>query len=125
MKTALLSGGFGFALILVVALGAPAGGEQPAAGAGVTPGAAGMPAAGAGVTPGAAGIPAAGAGITPGAAGIPAAGAGITPGMVGGGIGPHAVPPFFLFNPRPVWFPGFWWWDGFEWVWAPGYWTFQ
>lgn len=25
--------------------------------------------------------------------------------------------------PQPVWVPGFWWWNGFQWVWAPGHWA--
>lgn len=25
--------------------------------------------------------------------------------------------------PRPVWVPGFWWWDGFQWLWVPEHWA--
>jgi hypothetical protein len=24
--------------------------------------------------------------------------------------------------PGPTWVPGFWWWDGYQWVWYPGHW---
>ena len=27
-------------------------------------------------------------------------------------------------TPAPVWVPGQWWWDGFNWQWASGYWTY-
>ena len=27
-------------------------------------------------------------------------------------------------TPKPVWMPGFWHWDGFQWVWVPGHWAF-
>ena len=26
--------------------------------------------------------------------------------------------------PQPVWVPGSWWWNGFQWVWWPGHWVF-
>ena len=26
--------------------------------------------------------------------------------------------------PQPVWVQGSWWWNGFQWVWIPGYWFF-
>ncbi len=26
--------------------------------------------------------------------------------------------------PQPVWVPGVWWWDGFQWVWVAGHWVF-
>ena len=26
--------------------------------------------------------------------------------------------------PAPVWVPGRWWWDGWAWQWAPGYWSY-
>lgn len=26
--------------------------------------------------------------------------------------------------PAPMWVPGQWWWDGWSWQWAPGYWTY-
>lgn len=27
--------------------------------------------------------------------------------------------------PQPVWVPGSWWWNGFQWVWWPGHWALQ
>jgi len=26
--------------------------------------------------------------------------------------------------PQPVWVPGSWWWNGFQWVWWPDHWVF-
>jgi len=26
-------------------------------------------------------------------------------------------------HPHPVWVQPQWWWDGWQWVWVPGYWT--
>ena len=138
-KKLLLSGSIAYAMLAGLCIPGDAGAEMPAAGAGVTPGSSGLPPAGAGITPGARGVPPAGAGITPGAPGVPPAGAGITPGTpgvppagagttrgtVGGVIQRPAVAPFFLVNPPPVWVPGFWAWDGFEWVWVPGHWIVQ
>jgi len=43
----------------------------------------------------------------------------------------HASPHFFLhphapstviIAPQPIWVPGFWAWNGFQWVWVPGHW---
>ncbi len=41
-----------------------------------------------------------------------------------GVIRPHAVSPFVVGTPQPVWVAGFWAWDGFGWVWVPGHWVF-
>ena len=125
MKKLLLSGCIAYAMLAGLCIPGDAGAEMPAAGAGVTPGSSGLPPAGAGITPGTPGVPPAGAGITPGAPGVPAAGAGTTRGTVGGVIHRPAVAPFFLVNPPPVWVPGFWAWDGFEWVWVQGHWVVQ
>lgn len=45
---------------------------------------------------------------------------------------PHLRSPVFVPNPvivvqpapQPVWVPGFWQWDGFQWIWVPGHWAF-
>jgi hypothetical protein len=36
--------------------------------------------------------------------------------------GPYYVPPPDPWRPGPVWVPGHWVWDGWAWVWQPGYW---
>ncbi|MBI3628202.1 MAG: YXWGXW repeat-containing protein [Candidatus Rokubacteria bacterium] len=35
----------------------------------------------------------------------------------------HAGFPSGVVESRPVWVPGFWTWDGFEWVWVPAHWV--
>jgi hypothetical protein len=79
------------------------------------------PAAGAGVTPGALGPPAAGAGVTPGALGIPPAGVGVMRPPTGSTVGPR--PPVVVV-PQIIWVPGYWYWNGYQWVLVPGYWTY-
>lgn len=36
---------------------------------------------------------------------------------------PHSGSAVIGVNPahQPVWIPGFWWWNGVQWVWAPGH----
>lgn len=38
-------------------------------------------------------------------------------------IHPHST--FIVVHPAPqlVWVPGFWWWNGFQWVWISGHWV--
>ena len=70
---------------------------------------------------GALGPPAAGAGVTPGALGIPPAGAGVLPPPTGSTVRPR--PPIVVV-PQIMWVPGYWYWNGYQWVLVPGYWTY-
>jgi hypothetical protein len=44
-----------------------------------------------------------------------------------GFIHPLVGPTFIVGAPVPqpalVWVPGFWWWNGFQWVWSPDHWA--
>lgn len=40
-----------------------------------------------------------------------------------GFVHPHVGSTVVVVNPPPVWVPGFWWWNGFQWLWVPGHWA--
>ncbi len=38
-------------------------------------------------------------------------------------LAPAPFPYYYYYGPRTVFVPGGWYWNGFGWVWVPGYWA--